>query len=133
MDEDRVGDLPLKVNESGAIKMTGQSGKLGCQAGGERTRRGAPMLREARAMVSKCLADAGKDGVVCCRSSVAEGGATKHNVGGRFDRGTGAGAVLLPSPFDEFGHCGELPCHEANAGLSGTLSKVLEGAAKHVA
>ena len=134
MDEDRVGDLPLEVDESGSIKMTGQGGKLSRQAGEERARRGAPMLREARAMIPKGLADAGKDGVMDCRSSIAKSGATKHNVGGRFDRGaTGAGAVLLPFPFDEFGHCGELPCHEANAGLSSIGSQILEGAAKHVA
>ena len=58
----------------------------------------------------------------------------KHSVSGRFDRGTtGAGSVLLPSPLDKFGHCGEMPSHEANAGLSGPWSQVLEGAAKHVA
>ena len=116
MDEDRVGNLPLKVDESRAIKMTGQGGKLSRQAGEERARRGAPMLREARAMVPKCLADAGKDGVMGCRNSIAKSGATKHNVGGRFDRGTtGAGAVLLPAPFGKFGHCGELPCHECRS------------------
>ena len=134
MDEDRVGDLPLKVNESGAIKMTGQGRKLGRQAGEERARCGAPRLREARAVVSKCLADAGTDGVVSCRNSVAKCGAKTHNVGGRSDLGTtGADAVLLPSPFDEFGHRGELPYHKADAGLSGTWSQILEGAAKHVA
>ena len=108
MDEDRVGNLPLKVDGSSAIKVTGQGGKLSRQAGEERTRRGAPVLREARAMVPKGLADAGKDGVMGCRNSIAKSGATKQNVGGRFNRGTtGAGAVLLPAPFDEFGHCGD--------------------------
>ena len=104
MDEDRLGGLPLEVDETGAIKMTGYGGKLGRRAGEERAGHGAPMLREARGVVSKCLADAGKDGVVSCRNSVAKCGAKTHNVGGRSDLGTtGADAVLLPSPLDEFG------------------------------
>ena len=49
MDEDCVGDLPLEVDESRAINMSGQGGKLGRQAGEESARCGAPMLREARA------------------------------------------------------------------------------------
>ena len=82
MRRDRVGDLLLKVDESRSIKMTGQGGTLSRQAGEERARRGAPMLRKARAVVPKCLADASQDGVMGCRNSIAKSGATKHNVGG---------------------------------------------------
>ena len=56
------------------------------------------MLREAGAMVPKCLADAGKDGVMSCRNSQAKGGAPKHNVGGRFDCQWGTAVQVLSCP-----------------------------------
>ena len=43
-----------------------------------------------------------------------------------------AGAFLLLNPFDKFGHSRKLPCHKADAGLSGTWGQILEGATKHV-
>ena len=64
MDEDRVKDLPLQVDESGAIKVVGKGGEIRKQLGKTRTRRGALMLREVRALIAKCHADAGKNGVM---------------------------------------------------------------------
>ena len=87
----------------------------------EIARRRTPVLREVGALIAKGKPDTVEDGIMSRGDSIAECGATQHDVGRRFGRRpTRTSAVLFPTPFDKFGHGGELPCNEADAGLDGT-------------
>ena len=92
------------------------------------------MLGEVRALVTEGCADTSENRVVRRRDGIAEGGAAEHHVGCRFHGGpTRASAVLFSTPLYKFGHRGELPGYQANAGLDNIWWQVLKGAPEHVA
>ena len=83
------------------------------------------MLREKEALIAEGQTDTAEDRIVSRRDGITKCGATEHDLGSRFGgRTTRAGAVLLPTPFDKFGHGRKLPCHKADAGLNGAWEGV---------
>ena len=91
------------------------------------------MLREVRALIAEGQADVAEDRIMSRRDGITKCGAAEHDVGIRFSgRSTRAGAVLLLTPFDKFGHRRELPSHKADAGLNSTWGQILEGTAEHI-